>query len=216
MRCLRAAARAPARARAEIDVLRQLAIVLIVRRLQHGERTARAELRQGHLHAHERQPAGRRVGRGRQDVHQVHRFRVGGDVSRALIGRVAVAHRNRDGRGMEGRRDVRGQLDRPVRRFHRDHVAARDAELGGGLGRDLDPRVPHRLRHRIRRFLEPRADRASPVVEPERRIREKRQTAAVAVELRGRRIAPAIFKVTAAGAPRRRGHPVEGRPRALP
>src|SRR5437867_13101001 len=56
---------------------------------------------------------------------------------------------------------------------------------------DLDPRVPHRLRHRVRRFLEPGADRATPVVEPERRIGQQCQAAAVARELRRRDFAAA-------------------------
>src|SRR5205807_8610059 len=66
------------------------------------------------------------------------------------------------------------------------HVTLHDAELACGVRGDLDPRVPHRLRHRVRRFLEPRADGAAPVVEPERWIGEQGEAAAVALEL-GRR-----------------------------
>src|SRR5262245_29077558 len=42
---------------AQVDVLRQLAVVLIVRRLQDGERATRPELGERHLDAHEREAA---------------------------------------------------------------------------------------------------------------------------------------------------------------
>ena len=95
-----------------------------------------------------------------------------------------MADGHRDGLRVDRRREIGRHLDRAVRRGHLDDVALADPELRRGLGVDLHPRIPHRLRHRVGRFLQPRAARAAAVVEAERRIREQRQARALALELR--------------------------------
>src|SRR5207302_236093 len=75
-----------------------------------------------------------------------------------------------------------------VRRRHADDVAARDAKRRRRLRRDLDPGIPRHRRDRIRRLLEPGARGAAAVVHPQRREREQRVTAGVALERRGRRL----------------------------
>ena len=157
-----------------------------MRRLEDGERVPGARLRERHADAEVRGAAGRALGGRPEQRDRVAWAEGRRHVAWNVIGRVAMADGDGDRLRMERRRDVRGKLDRTVGRRHPDHVAPGDAELRRRLRRDLHPRVPDGLRHRVRRFLEPGTTGAPPVVEPERRVGEEREPVRLAFEL-GRR-----------------------------
>ena len=181
----------------QIHVLRDLALLLVVGRLQHRERTPRAGLRDARAHGQVRHAARCAVGSRGKQRDRVHRRGRRLDIRPGLpraepagnevIGRVPVADRNRDRVRRDRRRRIRRQLDRSLRRLHADDVAPCDPELRGIRRRDLDPRVPRRLRHRVRNLLQPGRGGTPAVVEAQRRIGEQRESA-VAVELRRRGI----------------------------
>ncbi len=87
---------------------------------------------------------------------------------------------------MDEARRVGRQLDGAVRGLHGDQVAQMHAHLARGLRRDLHPRIPRHVGHRIGGLLQPRPIGAAPVVEAARGVDEQ-DVRAVALELRGAR-----------------------------
>ena len=179
----------------EAHPLRDLAIVLIELRLRDGEGPPAAGGGERDLDRQVRQTARDRIRRAGQQLHRVGaRVEVPGLVHGAG-GRVALVregagelvplpHRHRHRARMDEVAGVGRQLDRPVRRRQLDQVAPLDTQLGRGLARDLDPRVPRHLGHGVRRLLQPREIGAAAVVEAAGRVDDQR-VRAVALE-RGR------------------------------
>src|SRR3989454_7589874 len=114
---------------AQIHVLRELATLLVVSRLEDGERAPGARLGEPHPDPEVRGATRRALGGRPEQRHRIARARGRRHVARRVIGRVAMADRDGDRLWMERRRDGRGELDRAVGGRKPDDVAPGDAEL---------------------------------------------------------------------------------------